>query len=183
MGIGVGYYVEGTSIGPYEGAHVRVETDGRVFASTGVTTQGQGHQTVFAQIVADQLGVEPKDVMITTGDSQSFHWGVGTFASRAGTVAGTAMHLAAVKVREKVKALAADLFEALPEDIELADGKVFVKDAPHRALTLGQMAMKANPLRYTYGESARKLGCHEPSLPRVQAPALPSGAWWPWFGS
>ena len=157
LGIGVGYYVEGTSIGPYEGAHIRVETDGRVFASTGVTTQGQGHQTVFAQIVADQLGVEPQDVMVTTGDSQSFYWGVGSFASRAGTVAGSAMHLAAIKVREKVKTLAAELFEARPEDIELAGGKVFVKDAPHRALTLGQLAMKANPLRYTYGESARKL--------------------------
>ena len=173
LGIGVGYYVEGTSIGPYEGAHVRVETDGRVFAATGVTTQGQGHQTVFAQIVADQLGIEPKDVMVTTGDSQSFHWGVGTFASRAGTVAGTAMHLAAVKVREKVKALAADLFEALPEDIELADGKVFVKDAPHRALTLGQMAMKANPLRYTYGENARKLAAMNLAATR-QGPALPA---------
>ncbi len=173
LGIGVGYYVEGTSIGPYEGAHVRVETDGRVFASTGVTTQGQGHQTVFAQIVADQLGIEPKDVMVTTGDSQSFYWGVGSFASRAGTVAGSAMHLAAVKVREKVKTLAADLFEARPEDIELANGKVFVKDAPNRALTLGQMAMKANPLRYTYGESARKLASMNLAAARP-GPALPS---------
>src|SRR5258708_16947599 len=88
LGIGVGYYVEGTSIGPYEGAHVRVETDGRVYASTGVTTQGQAHQTVFAQIIADQLGITPGDVMVTTGDSQAFYWGVATFASRAATVAG-----------------------------------------------------------------------------------------------
>jgi CO/xanthine dehydrogenase Mo-binding subunit len=172
LGIGVGYYVEGTSIGPYEGAHVRVESDGRVFASTGVTTQGQAHQTVFAQIVADQLGVEPKDVMITTGDSQAFYWGVGTFASRAATVAGSAMHLAAVKVREKVKMLAAELFEAAPEDIELAGGKVFVKDAPHRALTLGQVAIKANPLRYTYGENARKLAAMNLAAARP-GPALP----------
>lgn len=172
LGIGVGYYVEGTSIGPYEGAHVRVESDGRVFASTGVTTQGQAHQTVFAQIVADQLGVEPKDVMITTGDSQAFYWGVGTFASRAATVAGSAMHLAAVKVREKVKTLAAELFEAAPEDIELAGGKVFVKDAPHRALTLGQVAIKANPLRYTYGENARKLAAMNLAAARP-GPALP----------
>jgi carbon-monoxide dehydrogenase large subunit len=172
LGIGVGYYVEGTAIGPYEGAHVRVEADGRVFASTGVTTQGQSHQTVFAQIVADQLGVEPKDVMVTTGDSQAFNWGVGSFASRAGTVAGSAMHLAAVKVREKVKALAAELFEAAPEDIELADGKVFVKDAPHRALTLGQVAIKANPLRYSYGENARKLAAMDLAAARP-GPALP----------
>ncbi|HEU5226600.1 MAG TPA: molybdopterin cofactor-binding domain-containing protein, partial [Ktedonobacteraceae bacterium] len=172
LGIGVGYYVEGTSTGPYEGAHIRVETDGRVFASTGITTQGQAHQTVFAQIVADQLGITPEDVMVTTGDSQAFYWGVGTFASRAATVAGSAMHLAAVNVREKIITLAAELFEASPQDIELANGNVFVKDAPHRALTLGQIAIKANPLRYTYGENARKLAAMNLAAARP-GPALP----------
>jgi carbon-monoxide dehydrogenase large subunit len=157
VGIGIGYYVEGTSIGPYEGANVRVESDGRVFASTGVTSQGQAHATTFAQIVADQLGIRPDEVLLTEGDSQAFTWGVGTFASRAATVAGAAMHLAAVKVREKAKLVAADLFEAAPDDIELADGKVFVRDAPQRYLTLGQVAISANPLRYSYGENARKL--------------------------
>jgi len=94
---------------------------------------------------------------VTTGDSQAFYWGVGTYASRAATIAGSAIHLAAVKVREKARQVAADLFEASPDDIELADGKVFVKDAPHRSLTLGQVAISANPLRYSYGENARKL--------------------------
>jgi carbon-monoxide dehydrogenase large subunit len=173
LGIGVGYYVEGTAIGPYEGAHIRVEPDGRVYASTGVTTQGQSHQTVFAQIVADQLGVKPEDVIVTTGDSQAFNWGVGTFASRAGTVAGSAMHLAAAKVREKIKLLAADVFEAAPADIELAGGKIYVKDAPHRSLTLGQMAIKANPLRYVYGENARKLAAMNLADVRP-GPALPA---------
>src|SRR2546430_2910164 len=157
LGLGIAYYVEGTGIGPYEGAQVRVESDGRVFASTGVTSQGQAHYTTFAQIVADQLGIHPQEVLVTTGDTQAFYWGVGTYASRAATVAGSAMHLAAVKVREKTKQVAADLFEAAPEDIELADGKVFVKDAPHRSLTLGQVAISANPLRYAYGENARNL--------------------------
>src|SRR5256884_2353202 len=157
LGLGVGYYVEGTSIGPYEGASVRVESDGRVLVSTGVTSQGQAHATTFAQIAADQLGVQPRDVLLTEGDSQAFYWGVGTFASRAATVAGSAVHLAAVKVREKAKQVAADLFEAAPEDIELADGKVLVKHAPHRSLTLGQVAISANPLRYAYGENARNL--------------------------
>ncbi len=157
VGIGIGYYVEGTSIGPYEGANVRVESDGRVFVSTGVTSQGQAHATTFAQIVADQLGIQPAEVLLTEGDSQAFTWGVGTFASRAATVAGAAMHLAALKVRAKAKQVAADLFEASPEDIELADGKVFVRDAPQRFLTLGQVAISANPLRYSYGENARKL--------------------------
>jgi carbon-monoxide dehydrogenase large subunit len=172
LGIGVACYVEGTGIGPYEGAQVRVESDGRVYVSTGVTTQGQAHQTTFAQIVADQLGVDPRDVLMTTGDSQAFYWGVGTFASRAATVAGSAIHLAAVKVREKAKQVAADLFEASPEDIELADGKVFVRDAPQRALTLGQVAIASNPLRYSYGENARKLMQMQLAGPRP-GPALP----------
>ena len=173
LGIGIGYYVEGTSIGPYEGANIRVESDGRIYASTGVTSQGQAHTTTFAQIIADQLGVRPEDVLLTEGDSQAFYWGVGTFASRAATVAGTAMHLAAVKVREKAIKVASELFEASPDDIELADGKVFVKDAPHRALTLGQVAISANPLRYSYGENARKLMSMRLAGPRP-GPALPT---------
>jgi carbon-monoxide dehydrogenase large subunit len=172
LGIGVACYVEGTGIGPYEGAQVRVESDGRVYVSTGVSTQGQAHQTTFAQIVADQLGVHPRDVLVTTGDSQAFYWGVGTFASRAATVAGSAVYLAAVKVREKAKQVAADLFEASPDDIELADGKVFVRDAPQRALTLGQVAISANPLRYAYGENARQLMKMQLAGPRP-GPALP----------
>ena len=172
LGLGIGYYVEGTSIGPYEGANVRVESDGRVFATTGVTSQGQAHATVFAQIVADQLGLRPEDVLLTEGDSQAFNWGVGSFASRAATVAGSAMHLAAVKVREKAQQVAADLFEAAPDDIELADGKVFVRDMPQRSLTLGQVAISANPLRYSYGENARKLMSMHLAGPRP-GPALP----------
>ncbi|MEO8970753.1 MAG: aerobic carbon-monoxide dehydrogenase large subunit [Ktedonobacteraceae bacterium] len=173
LGLGISYYVEGTSIGPYEGANIRVESDGRIYAATGVTSQGQAHATTFAQIIADQLGVRPEDVLLTEGDSQAFNWGVGTFASRAATVAGSAMHLAAVKVREKAKKLASELFEASPDDIELADGKVFVKDAPHRALTLGQLAILANPLRYSYGENARKLMSMQLAGPRP-GPALPA---------
>jgi carbon-monoxide dehydrogenase large subunit len=172
LGLGIAYYVEGTGIGPYEGALVRVESDGRVFASTGVTSQGQAHYTTLAQIVADQLGVNPRDVLVTTGDTQAFNWGVGTYASRAATIAGSAMHLAAVKVSEKAKKVAADLFEAAPEDIELADGKVFVKDSPHRSLTLGQVAISSNPLRYAYGENARKLMTMKLAGSR-QGPALP----------
>jgi aerobic carbon-monoxide dehydrogenase large subunit len=172
LGIGVGCYVEGTGIGPYEGAKVSVESDGRVYATTGVSSQGQAHATTLAQIVAEQLGVDIHDVMVTTGDTRAFNWGVGTFASRSATVAGSAMHLAALKVREKAKQVAADLFEAAPDDIELADGKVFVRDAPHRALTLGQLAISANPLRYAYGENARKLMTMKLAGPRP-GPALP----------
>jgi carbon-monoxide dehydrogenase large subunit len=83
VGIGLACYVEGTGVGPYEGAHVHVETSGRVDVSIGLTTQGQGHQTAFAQIAADTLGVRLEDVHVTSGDTRRFRYAVGTFASRA----------------------------------------------------------------------------------------------------
>ena len=148
LGLGVACYVEGTGIGPYEGCRVTVEPSGKVFAATGVGTQGQGHLTAFAQIVADHLGVTPRDVTVRTGDTAAFGWGTGTFASRAAVVAGTAVSLAAEAVREKARIVAATLLEARPDEIELADGKVFVRGVPSRALPLGEVAAAANPLRF-----------------------------------
>ena len=106
VGIGVACYVEGTGIGPYEGARVTIEPSGKVRCATGVGTQGQGHFTVFAQLVADVLGVDVEDVRVVTGDTREFHWGTGTFASRGAVVAGSACHAAAMAVREKVLNLA-----------------------------------------------------------------------------
>ena len=148
LGLGVACYVEGTGIGPYEGCRVTIEPSGRVFVATGVGTQGQGHMTSFAQLVADQLGVTPRDVLVRTGDTAGFGWGTGTFASRAAVVAGTAASLAAQAVREKTRIVAATLLEARPEEIELAEGKVFVRGVPARALSLGEVAAAANPLRF-----------------------------------
>src|SRR5205807_2371953 len=85
----------GSGIGPYEGCRVTVEPSGKVHAATSVGTQGQGHFTSFAQIIADALTVPVEDIVITTGDSGAFGWGTGTFASRAAVVAGNAVHLAA----------------------------------------------------------------------------------------
>ena len=90
VGIGIVNYVEGTGIGPYEGARVTVEPSGQVRVATGVGTQGQGHFTAFAQIVADALGVDAGAVRVVTGDTREFGWGTGTFASRGAVVAGTA---------------------------------------------------------------------------------------------
>ncbi|GAB6876541.1 molybdopterin cofactor-binding domain-containing protein [Thermaerobacter litoralis] len=152
VGLGVAFYVEGTGIGPYEGARVTVEPSGKVFVATGVGTQGQSHATTFAQIVADQLGVDPADVTVVTGDTGLFGWGTGTFASRGAVVAGNACYNAAVKVREKALQVAAGLLEARPEDLELAGGMVRVKGAPQRAIALGDVARAANPLRGTIPE-------------------------------
>ena len=95
LGLGLACYVEGTGIGPYEGAHVRVEPSGRVFVATGLTTQGQGHYTTFAQIAASTLGCDPSRVTVVTGDTRKFNWGAGTFASRALVTSGNAIHAAA----------------------------------------------------------------------------------------
>ncbi|MEK6222609.1 MAG: molybdopterin-dependent oxidoreductase, partial [Chloroflexota bacterium] len=120
---------------------------GRVSVATGVGTQGQGHFTSFAQIVAEQLGVDIEKIDVVTGDTDQFHWGTGTFASRGATVAGNAIHAAAVGVRKKILKIASENFEAAEEDLELIDGKVMVKGVPAEAIELGQLALEANPLR------------------------------------
>jgi aerobic carbon-monoxide dehydrogenase large subunit len=148
LGLGVACYVEGTGIGPYEGCRITVEPSGTVFVATGVGTQGQGHMTAFAQIVADALGVTPRDVAVHTGDTGLFHWGTGTFASRAAVVAGNAVALAAQAVRDKVRVVAAGLLEAPAEEIALEGGRVFVRGVPARSLSLGDVAIAANPLRF-----------------------------------
>ena len=113
VGIGVACYVEGTGIGPYEGAKVQVQTNGKVSVATGIGTQGQGHFTSFAQIVADQLGVDVTEVDIVTGDTDRFYWGAGTFASRGAVVAGNAVNEASRAVRQKALKLASDALRML----------------------------------------------------------------------
>src|SRR3989442_8257752 len=152
VGLGIACYVEGSGIGPYEGCRVTVEPTGKVYAATSVGTQGQGHFTAFAQIIADALCVVPEDVTITTGDSGAFGWGTGTFASRAAVVAGNAVHLAAQAVREKALKVAASKLEARVEDLVLADGRVSVHGVPRKSMTLADIALAANPLRGTIPE-------------------------------
>src|SRR5699024_388099 len=95
VGIGMACYVEGTGVGPYEGGHVQVETSGKVKVSTGLTTQGQGHQTMIAQIVADELGVALQDIEVVTGDTRRMPYSIGTYASRAAVMSGSAVALTA----------------------------------------------------------------------------------------
>jgi carbon-monoxide dehydrogenase large subunit len=147
LGLGIVSYIEGTGIGPYEGARVTVEPSGSVRLATGVGTQGQGHFTTFAQIVAEQLGVAVECVQVSTGDTREFNWGTGTFASRGAVVAGSACYAAAVKVREKILALAGTLFGVAASDLVLEAGRVGVRGAADRAISLGELARKANPLR------------------------------------
>ncbi len=154
VGIGLACYVEGTGVGPYEGAHVHVETSGKVKVATGLTSQGQGHQTAFAQIVADALGVAFDKVEITTGDTRRMPYAVGTFASRAAVMSGSAIHLAALKARAKVLRIAADALEADESDLDIEDGVVRVRGT-ESSIDLGTVAVLSNPLRYAFDEASK----------------------------
>jgi CO/xanthine dehydrogenase Mo-binding subunit len=147
VGIGIVPFPETTGVGPYEGARVTVEASGKVSVATGVGTQGQGHFTVFAQIVADQVGLDVRDVQLVTGDTSEFHWGTGTFASRGSVVAANAINAAALGVRKKILEHASKHFNTPEEELELENGQVHVADIPHMSISLGELAELANPLR------------------------------------
>jgi CO/xanthine dehydrogenase Mo-binding subunit len=174
LGIGLGCYVEATGMGPYEGAHVIVEgTTGTIRVSTGLTTQGQSHRTTLAQIAAEALGVDADRVSVTTGDTSAFGFGVGTYGSRSVVTSGNAVGLAADEVRAKALRLAAGMLEVAPEDLELGGGRVSVRGAPERSLTLKQVAMAANPLRYAFDPEVAELAAFAPPRP-ASGPLLPS---------
>ncbi|MFZ5823674.1 MAG: molybdopterin cofactor-binding domain-containing protein [Bacillota bacterium] len=174
IGLGMAFYVEGSGPGPYEGVRVRVEPSGKVQVATGVGTQGQGHYTVFAQVVADQLGVPIDQIHVVTGDTAAMGWGIGTFASRAAVLVGNAAHMAAVAVAEKAKRVAAHLLECSPDEIELTGGHACVRGAPARTMPLGEVARLANPLRGTlkFGEP----GLEATQYFSPQQSTFPSGA-------
>lgn len=155
VGIGLACYVEGTGVGPYEGGHVHVEPSGRVTVATGLTSQGQGHETMLAQIVADELGVPISSVQVTTGDTRRFGYAVGTFASRAAVMSGNAVALAARAVAGKATRIAGEALEADPGDLEIDGGVVRVKGSPEHAVDLKTVAVLSNPLRYAFDEAAQ----------------------------
>jgi len=171
VGLGIGCYVEGTGVGPYEGGHVHVETSGRVNVATGLTTQGQGHQTILAQIVADELGVRIEDVHVTTGDTRRMAYAVGTFASRGAVMSGNAVALAAKAVRAKALRIAADALEVSADDLQIEDGVISVKGAPGTSIDLSTVAVLSNPLRYAFDESSKAAtqfaGTFDPDKPPV----------------
>ena len=175
IGLGLANYVEGTGLGPYEGAHVQVEpTTGKVWVATGLTSIGQGLETSLAQVAAEELGVETSDVLVVTGDTQAMPWGVATFASRAAVVSGNAVAVAAEKVRDKALEFGSNMLEAAAEDLELADGKIFVRGAPERFVTLKQVAIASNPLRYAFDEDAKAATQFAPAR-SAGGPQLPPG--------
>ena len=144
-GIGIASYVEGTGVGPYEGATVAVDASGGVVVVTGACSQGQGHATTFAQLAADALGVPLAQVTVLSADTAALPFGVGTFASRSAVVGGNAVSEAAQRVRDKLAQAAGALMEAAPEDIEIDEGHVYVRGVPQSAVPLARVVQSALP--------------------------------------
>jgi aerobic carbon-monoxide dehydrogenase large subunit len=144
-GVGISGYVEGTAIGPFEGATVKLDLAGRVLVATGAVSSGQGHETAFAQVAADALGVPLDWVTVIGGDTQAVPFGVGTFASRSAVTAGNSIADACREVRDKLLRAAAAVLEAAPGDLEIEDGRVFVRGAPGSAVPLSQVIQAALP--------------------------------------
>ena len=145
LGVGIGFYTEGTGVGSFEGARVEVDSSGRLRVSVGASGHGQGHETVFAQITADLWGMAPEDVTVVGGDTDAIRYGVGTFASRSTVNAGTAIHEATRRLKEKVFELAGHLLEANPDDLTTRDGRVFVEERPDHGVSLAELAGAAVP--------------------------------------
>jgi carbon-monoxide dehydrogenase large subunit len=152
IGIGLSAYVEGTGIGPFEGAGVRVDPSGTVFLHLGVSSQGQAHETTLAQIAADRLGVSVDEVVVMGGDTSLVGFGMGTIASRVAAVAGPAIDRTASEVARKARLVAADLLECAPDDVVLAGGRVHVAGSPDRGHPLARVAREAVRSRRLAGE-------------------------------
>ena len=145
LGIGLGCYTEGTGAGPFEGARIRIETSGKIYVAGGACPQGQGMETIFAQVVADSWQVDPEEVIIALADTAAIPIGFGTVASRSTVTLSAAIHHASERLREKTFAIAANMLECAPQDLELRAGKVGVIGVPDMEVPLGKVARAAAP--------------------------------------
>lgn len=151
MGIGLSSYVEICAMGPstilagggWEAGTVRIERTAKVTVLTGASPHGQGQETTFAQIVADEFGIEPDDVVTLHGDTARVAAGIGTFGSRGTAVGGTAVYMAVQTLKEKLQKIAAHIFNTTPDKIEFGIGKLLVKGDSSRSMTFGQVVTEA----------------------------------------
>jgi len=154
MGIGISSFTEIVGAGPshtfdilglkmFDSAEIRVHPTGKAVARFGTKSQGQGHETTYAQIIAHELGIPEDDIVVEEGDTDTAPYGLGTYASRSTPVAGAAGAMAARKIRDKARKIAAHLLEANEDDLEWERGKFFVKGSPDRAKTIQEIAFAA----------------------------------------
>jgi carbon-monoxide dehydrogenase large subunit len=143
LGIGIGNYVEGTGLGPFEGVTVRVLPNGKVAVATGATSQGQGTRTTLSQIVADQVGCRIEDIVMTAGDTAAIAQGVGAFASRQAINAGSSALIAGGNVRNQIVVLAARMLGAPEGEIDIEDGRATARTGNKPSMSLGELARAA----------------------------------------
>jgi len=141
--VGVACYAQGTGLGPFEGATVRVDATGKVYVLIGVAAQGQGHATTLAQVCAQELGAAFEDVVVSAGDTTLMPFGMGTGGSRVMANAGPAVAQTAREVRERAARVAAELLECAPDDVRIEASRAYVAGLPDRAVTLGRLAQAA----------------------------------------
>ncbi len=145
VGLGLGFFVEKSGLGPFAGSRVEVDPSGCVTVTTGEASVGQGFETVMAQICAEILGIGLHRVSVVHGQTDQMSYGMGAFASRATVMAGTATHMATVALRQRAIEVAAEMLEASPDDLELVDGAVRVVGSPTQAVALGEVAAALGP--------------------------------------
>jgi carbon-monoxide dehydrogenase large subunit len=145
VGLGIGCYNEGTGVGPFEGATVRIETTGKIYVASGACPQGQGMETIFAQIVADLWKVDPDDVVVSLADTAAIPMGFGTIASRSTVTVSAALHHATDRLSKKAFAIAAGLLECAEADLELRPGGVGIVGVPGKTVSLAALAQAARP--------------------------------------
>src|SRR3974390_431055 len=154
MGIGISTFTEIVGAGPgkhfdiagiqmFDSCEIRVHPPGKALARIGVQTQGQGHETTFAQIIAAELGMSPDDIDVEHGDTDTAPYGLGTYASRSTPTAGAATAVAARKIRDKAKKIAAHKLEVDPDDLEWVNHQFQVKGVPSKAVTMKEVAFAA----------------------------------------
>ncbi len=142
LGVGMAMGLKGTGRGPFESALVRIDRSGRVSVFSGAVGIGQGIKTALAQICAEQLGVHPADITVVVGDTAAIPLGLGAFASRQTVMGGSAVHVAAIAVREKVLMVASEMLEVAADDLELRGGRVEVKGVPNHGLDFSRIALE-----------------------------------------
>lgn len=145
LGLGLGLYTEGTGVGPFEGATVRVDPSGKIYVSSGSCPQGQGMETIFSQIAADLWKVNPADVIVSLADTAVIPMGFGTIASRSTVNLSGAIHVASERLRGKTFAIAANMLECAAADLELRDGRVGVVGVPGASVSLADVARASRP--------------------------------------
>ena len=145
LGLGLGCYVEGTGVGPFESATVRIDPTGKVYVASGACPQGQGMETIFSQVVADAWKVDPGDVVMSLADTSAISIGFGTIASRSTVTLSAAIHYASEPLREKAFGIAANMLECSTADLELRNGSIGVVGVPGNEVTLASVAKAARP--------------------------------------